>query len=311
MSLVPLRRPFLVLLLAGLVLLALVLPGSASSRGPDRIDLPDGFRPEGIAIGHGQGDYAFLGSLANGDIYRANLRTGTGKVISKGPGTPSAGLRVDRCGRLFVAGGDAGNARVVDSRSGAVLASYTFAASGAFVNDVVLTRRTAWFTDSQNPVLYGLPLGHHHRLPARSAVIKLPLDWAQVPNDFNANGITQTPDHKALLVMQTASGLLFHVDPKTGHTARVDLGSTLLTNGDGMLLKGRTLYVVQNFVNQVAVVKLNRAGTSGRLVRKIESDGFDVPTGVARHGGSLYLPNARFDVPQTPTTEYWVTRVDR
>ncbi|MCY7343735.1 MAG: superoxide dismutase, partial [Pseudonocardia sp.] len=68
---------------------------------------------------------------------RLDLRTGRGKVISEGPGTPSVGVEVDR-GRLFVAGGPTGDARVVDIRSGEVLATYPL--GGGFVNDVVVTR---------------------------------------------------------------------------------------------------------------------------------------------------------------------------
>ena len=49
---------------------------------PTRIELPNGFRPEGIAI---KGSTAYFGSLADGDIYAASLRTGKGKVISQGP----------------------------------------------------------------------------------------------------------------------------------------------------------------------------------------------------------------------------------
>ena len=310
------RRPFLLLLLSGL-LLSLFTPGvSAAHRARDRIDLPAGFQPEGITINTALGPrarFAYLGSLADGDIYRADLVTGTGRVISQGPGTPSTGLKIDPRGRLFVSGGAAGNARVVDRRSGAVLARYRFAASPSFVNDVVLAGRTVWFTDSLRARLYGLPLGRNGRLPKGSAVIRLPLtgQWRQVPNNFNANGIERTPDRAALLVIQTVTGFLFRVDPHTGRARRVDLGSTLLKNGDGMLRDGRTLYVVQNQQNRIAVLRLNQQGTTGRLVRRIGSGAFDVPTTVARRGGSLYLPNARFNTPPAPTTPYWVTRVPR
>ena len=37
---------------------------------PTRIELPNGFRPEGIAI---KGTTAYFGSLADGDIYAASL----------------------------------------------------------------------------------------------------------------------------------------------------------------------------------------------------------------------------------------------
>jgi sugar lactone lactonase YvrE len=111
--------------------------------------------------------------------------------------------------------------------------------------------------------------------------------------------------------VQSSTGFLFRVDPRTGVTKRVDLGGTLMTNGDGMLLLGRSLYVVQNFSNQIAVVSLNRAGTTGKLTRTITARSFDVPTTVAAFGRRLYLPNARFNTPPTATTRYWVTAVRR
>jgi sugar lactone lactonase YvrE len=275
---------------------------------PARFDLPAGFRPEGIAI---RGGTAYFGSLADGDIYAASLRSGEGKVISEGPGTPSVGLKIDNRGRLFVAGGPAGNGRVVDSRTGEILATYAFATAPTFVNDVVLGRSAAWFTDSQKAVIYKVPIGRNGTLPGQSAVRTIPLtgDYVHQPG-FNANGITLTPDRRALIIVQSATGLLFRVNPWTGVTQRVAL-SAPMTNGDGLLTIGRTLYVVQNQLNKVAVVKLNRAGTRGSLVREIEDPGFDVPTTVAAFGKRLYLPNARFNTPPTPTTPYWVTAVRR
>jgi sugar lactone lactonase YvrE len=312
MSLSRLRRPSLILLLAGLLAFGLVQPGASAHRASERIPLPDGFQPEGITIRHHH--RAFLGSLADGDIYRLNLRTGEGRVISQGPGTPSVGLKMDRRGRLFVSGGPGGDARVVDSRSGEVLASYRFAPAGpdTFINDVVLTRRTAWFTESMKPVLYGVPIGRHGRLADQSEVITLPLsgDWVQQPG-FNANGIARTPDRRGLLVVQSSTGSLFRVDPNSGVATKVDLHGATAANGDGLLTKGRRLYVVRNQDNLVAVFRLNRAGTSARLVDTLSSPTFDVPTTVARRGSSLYLPNARFNTPATPQTEYWVTRIHR
>ncbi len=304
----PRRRRPLLLLLALVLALGLVSPAAGARAFPGRLALPDGFQPEGIATGRGH--VAYLGSLADGDIYRLDLRTGAGRVISQGPGTPSVGMKVDHRGRLFVAGGPGGDGRVVDTRTGRLLASYRFADTDTFVNDVVLTRKAAYFTDSSRAVLYRVPLGR--RLAGQDQVSTLPLtgDWQQTPG-FNANGIAQTPDHRALLVVQSSTGFLFRVDPATGTATRVDLGGTLLTDGDGLLLAGHTLYAVQNQLNQVAVLRLARCGTRGTLTRTLTSAQFDVPTTVARFGRSLYLPNARFGTPPTPTTEYWVTRLDR
>ncbi len=290
------------------------LPAASAHPAPSRsaeIPLPDGFQPEGITIG--RGPFAYLGSLADGDIYRLNLRTGKGRVISQGPGTSSVGLKVDRRGRLFVSGGPAGDARVVDGRSGRILRSYQFATSDTFVNDVTLTRRVAWFTDSSQPRLYGVPLGKRGK-PSKARFLTVPLrgQWKQVPDAFNANGITTTPDGRALLVVQSATGYLFRVSPYTGYARRVDLGGRLLTNGDGLLVKGHTLYAVQNRLNQVAVFHLTRSGRSGSLVKTLTAPSFDVPTTIAVLGRYAYLPNARFGTAQDPpTAEYSVTRVRR
>jgi sugar lactone lactonase YvrE len=271
---------------------------------PTEIALPNGWLPEGIAIG--VVPYAFFGSRADGDLYRANLITGEGTVFSQGPGTPSVGLKVDLHARLFVAGGTGGDGRVVHAFSGKVLAEYTFAEGPpTFVNDVVLTDEAAWFTDSQRPALYKVPLGVSRQLPDQDDVETLTLsgDWVQTAGN-NANGIAQTPDGSALLVVQSSTGLLFRVDPVTGNAQTVDLGGELLTNGDGLLLDGRTLFAVQNRLNQVAVIDLNEAGTAGEIVDHLTDPRFDVPTTVAAWGNRLYLPNARFTTPPTPTTPY-------
>ena len=105
---------------------------------------------------------------------------------------------------------------------------------------------------------------------------------------------------------------MWRIDPATGSHAAVDLHGAELANGDGLLLIGnRTLLVVQNRLNRIAVVKLDRDFRSGGVVGTIAHAGFDVPTTVARKRGSLYLPNARFTTPPTPETDYWVTRLSR
>ncbi|MGH3327442.1 MAG: superoxide dismutase [Streptomycetales bacterium] len=274
------------------------------------VPLPDGFAPEGIAIG--PGPVAFFGSLSDGSIYRANLVTGDGRIISQGPGTPAVGIKTDVRGRLFAAGGGQGDARVVDTRTGDVLASYQLATGPTFVNDVVLTDNAAWFTDSLNPVLYKLPLGPDGGLPAENDVVRVPITGELVFSPgFNVNGIARTPDRAQLLVVQSNTGRLFRVDPASGASQAVDLGGETLANGDGLLLRGRTLYAVQNQLNQVAVVDLNAAGTVGQVRERVTDARFDVPTTVASFRGRLYLPNARFNTQPEPTTPYSAVAIPR
>jgi hypothetical protein len=70
---------------------------------PTTIDLPAGFRPEGI---ESWGKWLYAGSLADGSIYRANAKTGEGDILVPGEaGKVAVGLHIDRRGRLWVAGG--------------------------------------------------------------------------------------------------------------------------------------------------------------------------------------------------------------
>ena len=241
-------------------------------------------------------------------------------MISEGPGTPSVGLKLKH-DLLFVSGGSAGNARVVAYAPGRSWRRTRSRRPPSFINDVVLTDDAAWFTDSLDNALYRLPLGTTATtatavvtvttsLPSQADVEKVDLTGAWVQNaGTNANGITTTPDRRALLVINSSNGLLYRVDDD-GVATQVDLGGYVVTNGDGLLREGRTLYAVQNRLNKVAVFKLNKSGTSGELRDTLTSPDFDVPTTIARSGGDLYLPNARFTTPPTPTTEYWVTGID-
>jgi sugar lactone lactonase YvrE len=287
---------------------AVAAPQAPPGQLEDVIALPNGFQPEGIAIGPGGTGY--VGSLADGDVYVFDVRTGEEITTLEGPGTSSVGMKVDNRDRLFIAGGGTGSARVVDADTGEILESYTFTAAPTFVNDVVVTQDAAWFTDSQRAQLYKVPLGPGGALSDDFEVVPLTGDWVQV-DGFNANGIAETPDHQALLVVQTATGTLFRVDPDTGVATTVDLGGYPLTNGDGLLVVGRTLYVVQNQLNTVAVFSLDASGTSGEFVETLTDSDFQVPTTVARFGDSLFLPNARFGTPPTPDTTYSVVRIDR
>lgn len=309
----------LLALLTAALLAVTLLPASpgtaapAERRPPGRIALPDGFQPEGIAVHRGR---AYFGSLADGSIYTANLRTGEGRRLRKGPGTPAVGLKLDaRRGRLYVAGGESGTARVVSARTGRVLRTFRLAtAPNSFVNDVVLTSGAAWFTDSANPVLYRVPIRRDGTLPPASRVDRVPLRGAfQQPDDesFGANGIEVPPNGVGLLVVNSTDGRLYRVDRRTGRAQVVRLGGASLTNGDGLLRLGNRLFVVRNQLNRVAVLRLGARGLSGRQVRVIRDRRFDVPTTVGAWGGALYLPNARFTTPPTPRTRYAALRVPR
>jgi len=286
---------------------------------PEVIALPNGFAPEGIAVGRGA--RFFTGSLVDGRIYAGDLRTGQGAVlVPPQAGRVAVGLSFDaRSGYLFVAGGPNGAGYVYDTATGAGVAAYQFVASptpnSTFVNDVVVTRQGAYFTESFRPVLYFVPLSRRGALPDASAVKEISLggdfEFVPDPGAFNTNGIDATPNGKTLVIVNSALGTLYRVDPASGVASLIDLGGGSVPNGDGLLLDGKTLYVVQNFLNQIAVVKLKRDMSAGTVVDTLTDPDFRIPTTIAEFGDALYAVNARFDVPVTPDTEYQVVRVSK
>jgi len=111
--------------------------------------------------------------------------------------------------------------------------------------------------------------------------------------------------------VQSWSGKLFLINSRTGRTRQIDLGGDRVTNGDGLLLLGRTLYVVQNQDNQIAVVQLKKGLLRGEVERHLTDPDLDVPTTIVWRNRFLFAVNARFTTPPTPQTPYQVVRVSR
>jgi sugar lactone lactonase YvrE len=226
-------------------------------------------------------------------------------------GRAAIGMKFDR-GRLFVAGGPTGQAYVYNARTGAAIRTYQLSTGGSFINDVVVTKKAAWFTDSMKPVLYRVPLGPAGRPGAASAFSTVNLAPPYVQGSgFNVNGIDATPNGKTLVIVQSSTGKLFTVNAMGG-TREVTLANgESVPRGDGILLDGKTLYVVQNTLNQIAKIALSPKLASGRVLTRITNPGFDVPTTIAERGSRLYAVNARFGTTATPSTTYSVTQVGK
>jgi hypothetical protein len=303
----------IVLLLAVLTTLSVPMWQStaveSAERGlPQRIALPRGWQPEGITTNRTS---LFVGSLKDGAIWTGDPLTGRGHVLAKGKqGRAAAGVDYDaRRHLLWVAGGGTGVIRAHKARSGRVVATYSFG-SGRFLNDITVTRRAVYATDSMTNELAVVPLRRHSdALPpaGRARTLRLTGDLRVVANAFNLNGIVN--DHGWLLSVQSVTGQLFRIDPRSGRTRRVDVRGASLVNGDGLEFGGDVLYVVRNQNNKVVALDLNRRLTSAVRLTTLTRSGLDVPTtaAVARH--ALWTVNARFNTPPTATTRYWITRL--
>ncbi|MAT99466.1 MAG: superoxide dismutase [Anaerolineaceae bacterium] len=292
------------LILLTLLTLAVASP-AAAQRYPEVIPLPNGFQPEGIVVG--EGNTAYAGSLADGDIYTVDLSTGAGEILLEGPGTPAVGLDFDRrTGYLFVSGGPNGDGRIYNTHTGDLVTSYDFA--GGFVNDVIVTPHAAYFTDSFMPVLYKVDLDDSGT-PGADSTLSLSGDFVFVPGGFNTNGIVATPNGNALIIVHSSRGELYKVDPQTGEATLIDLGGENVNSGDGLVLVARKLFVVQNSLNQIAEFHLSRNYTAASLRQIITDDDFDIPTTADNQGARLYAVNARFGTTPGPDVEYDIVRV--
>lgn len=274
-------------------------PAAAGGR-PDTYALPDDARyPEGITVAPTGGEF-YVSSVADGAVYRGDLHTSTLEPYLPAGGdgrTQAAGLKATR-NRLYVAGGTTGSVFVYDRNSGSLASSFTNAlAEGTFLNDLAVTRRGDVFvTDSFAPILWRLPA---HASATGDGELEPWLDLTDTAvtygEGFNLNGIVATRDGRTLLVVQSNTGRLYRVDTATRHLTQVDLGGELLTNGDGLVLRGRTLYVVRNADEVIAEVRLNRDLSAGRVRSSTADASFAFPTTAALARGRLLVVNSQFD----------------
>jgi sugar lactone lactonase YvrE len=290
------------------------LPAAAAPQFPDEIDLPSGFFPEGIALG--KGSSFFVGSLADGSVYKGDLRTGEGEVLVAPFGPFSTvGIEVDNRERIWVAGGPSGTGRVYDGNTGEELASYQFAVP-SFVNDVVVTKDAAYFTDSGTaspggafagaPRLFVVPLTPGGGLPDASDVETVPVDVPDIAFP-NLNGIETTPGGNSLIVAHTSDQALYTVDPATGDAEMVDVGGEPFLGADGLIRRGTTVYVVENAATQVTAVKVAPDGSSGTVMAVYPVVGSVTPTTAGLFGDALYAVDAKFG---SMTDPYQVYRIE-
>jgi sugar lactone lactonase YvrE len=289
-------------------------PGGDHGKGgkalPSTVALPAGFQPEGIEA---RGDRFYAGSRATGQIVTGSVRGGAVReLVPTQADAPSAlGLRLDQRGRLFVSGGKTGTVSVYAARTGRLLYRSAPVAGPTFVNDVVLLRDRAVFTDSATQRLVVLPIGRGGRLGQATTVpITGSLAYDADPATNEANGIVASRDGRRVIVVNSRTGELHRVDPRTGVSTLVPVTGGPLVNGDGLLRQGSTLLAVQNRQNRIAVLKLARNDASATVRRTITDPQFDVPTTLALTRRGLFTVNARFTTPPTADTTYDVVRVD-
>ena len=173
-------------------------------------------------------------------------------------------------------GGTSGRATVYDASSGAEVAFYQFLPPGvAGINDVVVTRQAAYLTDTTRPFLGRVALAQNGQ-PGDGVLIPLPANFGvrgpcTVGPSPRGNGMAATPDGDYLILVHSSEGRLYLVDTTTHTLMPIPIsggdlaGGAALCSGDGILLEGHTLYVVQSVLNRVAVVQMAPDYSSGEI----------------------------------------------
>lgn len=288
-------------LLLALVVVTLSAAGVAAAQTGSAQTFPlpgDEVYPEGVAYDPATGDF-FVGSTTDGAVFRGNVGEAAEAEPFLEPGSDgrsmAIGMKVGASGQLFVAGGDTGRMFVYDTGTGELIDRFENGAESTFVNDVVLTPDgSAFFTDSMNPELYGV-------FPDGSGGYEMEtyLDFEGTPLEyeegFNLNGIVATPDGRYLITVKSLSGQLFRIDTRSKEVVEIDTGGADLTNGDGLLLLGRTLYVVRNQNEVIVPVELSADYSSGTAGEGFTDDSLMYPTTIAAYDGRLLAVNSQFD----------------
>ena len=292
---------------AALAATAVMLASATASADPPRgdrdADLPEaGVFLEGIGVDERAGVFYVSATNRSGAIYRGRTRE-RGQVLElwqpPTEGNNGRGIDVDRAGRVYVAGGPAAEVRVF-GRRGDLLAELPTGATGSFLNDVwVGPDGAAYVTDSSLPVIWRVSERRGTWRIERWLDVSATITYTPPLTDFDLGGIVSTADGRFLLTTQGTTGQLWRIDLYSGRIAEVDLGGVRLTNADGIVLRGHTLWVVQNFTRQISKLRLGHRYASASVEQVLPTPADRTFTTAKRVGGHLLLVDSKFGFPPT------------
>lgn len=314
---VPVARRFFAACARSAVLLSLAVlvtnrVANAQSPVTGRYFLPgDRVFPEGVAYQPSTGAF-FVTSTTDGTVFRGNLSERVARPFLPGGAdgrTTAVGLKVDDRDRLWIAGGATGRLFVYDATSGALIRRFDLEpGSPTFVNDMAISPSgDAFFTDSQRPFLYRVFEDASGELVFERFLDFTGTALVYTPG-FNVNGIAASADGRFLVVVQSNTGRLFRIDIAARTVAPIGLGGATVTNGDGLVLQGRTLLVVRNQQELIVRIDLTDNYAAGRILSEFTDPTFGYPTTAALTPIGLLVVNSQFDrrgpglVPDLPFT---------
>jgi superoxide dismutase, Cu-Zn family len=266
-----------------------------SARTDHTIELPgEAVFPESIGLDPNSGD-AYVGSLADGTLYRLAAGAEAAEVFSPAGAdgrTSVAGVKIDRAGRLWAAGGYEGNLWIYDLAGRSVDASFDTGTRPSCVNDIAFgPDGAAYITDSFIPTVFRVAPGPRELEPW----IDLREHDVPWPEGLNLNGIVLTADERHLVTCQTNTGRFWRIALDAGSVDEVVLDGGPLEHSDGLARDRSHLYAAVNALNTIAVIELAADGAGGRVTRSITSEAFAFPTAIAVREQRLLIVNSQLD----------------
>jgi sugar lactone lactonase YvrE len=261
--------------------------------------------PEGVAYDADAG-VLYVGSAATGSIARltvadskATVLSAAGTLGSVEPFPGMLGMKIDGAGRLWVAGGRTGRITVVDARTGKTLKQLqTPAEPAGLLNDVVVVGGSAYVTDTFRPTLWRVTTA-----AGQVGELEAWLDFSGTPLEYgegaNLNGIAATADGRSLIVVQMNKGLLFRIGLADKSVTPIDVKGEALATADGLVLDGRTLYVVRQGEQEIVTVSLAADLKSGQVVNRFKNPALAWPATAARVNDQLVVVNTQFNKRQS------------
>lgn len=296
------RRAFLAAVLAAALFLPVV---HARQAAITTIPLPPEITyPEGIAYDE-QANAIYVGSAATGAIARLTPDGKSAAVAVKAGMLPTEpfpgilGMKVDRGGRLWIAGGRTGVIAVVDPKSGKELKRFEVPTKGkSLINDVAFADGHAYFTDTLVPTLWRVPVKGDPIGPLEPWLefSGTPLQYGDGPN---LNGIAATPDGRHLIAVQMNKGLLFRIGVSDRRIVQIETGGEALHTGDGLLLDGTTLYLVRQGEQEVVTLELSDEYSKARVRSRLKDPALLWPATAAKAGDRLLVVSTQFNQRQS------------
>jgi sugar lactone lactonase YvrE len=257
--------------------------------------------PEGIAYDP-RTRTIYTGSAETWALARLSPDTKQATLVAPGGQFPSEpfpallGMKADQAGRLWLSGGRTGLMAVVDAKSGKEIRRFEVPTTDkSLINDVVVVESGAYYTDTFVPTLWRIPL-HGDHIGELEPWLDLSGTPIQYEKGANLNGIAATADGRTLIVVQMNKGLLFRIDVGSRQVTPIDTGGEALHTADGLVLDGRTLYVVRQGEEEIVTIELSEDLSKARVLNRFRDPAaLAWPATAALVGDELVVVNTQFN----------------